>query len=221
MESLGEGKKYTDERIKIIEKNGMISSKDLSKVTGVSVAAISQWMKPWIDKGVLTWCDEKGDEFENIKSLEKAKRSGNAFIRVASFNCLPTPYQLTGDKRWDKDGDLYKQYDLEFDEDNAERVVVFNEGDQLSQESEASSYLFDLAKCQDFGKMNEGVKVLSEKCEFENKKIDTKEEINSSENADDLSDELQKILSFDKDLDVSQKENEQNCSTMPPGILPI
>jgi len=45
VESLGEGKKYTDERIKIIEKYGMISSKDLSKVIGVTGAAISQWMK--------------------------------------------------------------------------------------------------------------------------------------------------------------------------------
>jgi hypothetical protein len=68
-----------------------------------------------VDEGVLTWCDEKGDEFEDTASLEKAKSSGNAFIRVANYNCLPTPYQLTGDKRWDRDGDLYKQYDLEFD----------------------------------------------------------------------------------------------------------
>ncbi len=37
MENLGESKRYTDERIKIIEKSGMISSKDLSKIRGVSV----------------------------------------------------------------------------------------------------------------------------------------------------------------------------------------
>jgi len=220
MESLGEGKKYTDERIKIIEKNGMISSKDLSKVTGVSGAAISQWMKPLVNKGILTWCGESGDEFSDIKSLEKAKRSGKAFIKVAGFSCLPTPYQLTGDKRWDNDGEFYKQYDLEFDEDNAESAV-FNDGNLLSQEPEALSDLFDLAKCQDFGKMNEGVKALSEKCESENKKVDTKEEINSSENANDLFDDFQEILSFDKNLGESQKDNEQNCSTPPPGILTI
>lgn len=221
MESLGEGKKYTDERIKIIEKNGMISSKDLSKVTGVSGAAISQWMKPWVDKGILTWCDEKGGEFENTRSLEKAKRSGSAFIRIAKFNSLPTPYQLTGDKRWDKDGgDLYKQYDLEVDEDCTETAVV-KEGDQLPQESKASSSLFELAECQDFGKMNEGVKVLSEKCEFENEKIDTKGEINSSENVDDLFGDFQEILISDKSLGESQKDNEQNCNTPPPGILTI
>jgi hypothetical protein len=220
VESLGEGKKYTDERIKIIEKYGMISSKDLSKVIGVTGAAISQWMKPLVEKGVLTWCGESGDEFENIKSLEKAKRSGSAFIRAANFNCLPNPYQLTGDKQWDEDGDLYKQYDLEFDEDIAESAV-FNEGDQMLQESKASSSLFDSKKCLDFGKMNEGVKVLSEKCESENKKGDTKEEIKSNVDVADLCDEFQDILLSEKNASESQKDNEQNCSTPPPGILTI
>lgn len=196
MESLGKGKKYTDERIKIIEKNGMISSKDLSKVTGVSVAAISQWMKPLDDEGVLTWCDEKGDEFEDTASLEKAKRLGNAFIRVANYNCLPTPYQLTGDKRWDRDGDFYKQYDLEFDE-NCTETAVINESDALSQESKPPSNSFGLAEYQDFAKMNEGIKVLSEKCETENKKIDTKEEINPSESTDDLTSEFQVIKNYE------------------------
>jgi hypothetical protein len=220
MESLGEGKRYTDERIKIIEKHGMISSKDLSKVTGVSGAAISQWMRPWIDKGVITWCDEKGDEFEDTASLEKAKRSGKAFIRIAALNYLPNPYQLTGDIRWDNDGGLYKQYDLEFNEDNIDSAV-FNDGDQMPQEQEAPSYLFDLEKSQDFGKMNEGVKVLSEKCESENKKVDTKDEIKSNVDVADLCDEFQDILLSEKNASESQKDNEQNCSTPPPGILTI
>jgi len=220
MESLGEGKKYTDERIKIIEKHGMIAPKDLAKVTGVSGAAISQWMKPLVDKGILTWCGESGDEFRDIESLEKAKRSGKAFIKVAGFSCLPTPYQLTGDKRWDEDGDLYKQYDLEFDEDCTESSV-FNEGDQLPQESEAPSYLVDLAKCQDFSKTCEGVKVLSEKCDPENKKIEAKEEINSSESADILFGEFQEILSLDKGLGDSQNSNEQNYGAPPPGVLTV
>ncbi len=89
----------------------------------------------------------------------------------------------------------------------------------MPQEPETPSYLFDLAKCQDFSKMNEGVKALSEKCESENKKVDTKEEINSSENANDLSDELEKILSFDKDLSDIQKGNVQKHDSPPPGIL--
>jgi hypothetical protein len=208
------------ERINIIEKNGKISSKDLSKIIGVSGPAISQWMKPLVDEGVLTWCDEKGGEFEDTASLEKAKRAGNAFIRVANFNCLPTPYLLTGDKRWDKDGDLYKQYDLEFDDDCTE-IVVVSERDVLSQKSEAVSKSSGSAEYQDFSKMNEGVNVLSKKYEAENKKIDTKEEINSSRSTDDLFGEFQDILSSEKNVRESQKGNNQNHSALPPGILPI
>ena len=74
----------------------MIAPKDLAKVTCVSVAAISQWMKPMVEKGVLIWCGESGDEFSDITSLEKAKRSGKAFIKVAGFSCLPTPFELLG-----------------------------------------------------------------------------------------------------------------------------
>jgi hypothetical protein len=34
--------------------------------------------------------------------LEKAKRSGKAFLNVAGGKSLPSPFQLTGDQRWDK-----------------------------------------------------------------------------------------------------------------------
>jgi len=220
MESLGEGKKYTDARIKIIEKNKMISSKDLSKVTGVSGAAISQWMKPLVDEGVLTWCDEKGGEFNDTASLEKAKRSGGAYIRVAYVNSLPTPYQLTGDKRWDKDGDLYIKYDLGFDEDCTE-IVEVNKGDPLPQETEPLSDPFGLAKCQDFGKPCEGVKVLSEKYKPENKKIDTRKEINSIESTDDLLNEFQDILLSEKNVGDYQNDNGRNCDISLYGLLTI
>jgi len=218
MESLGKEKKYTDDRIKIIEKNVMISSKDLSKVTGVSGPAISQWMKPLVDEGVLTWCDEKGNEFEDTASLEKAKRSGGAFIRVRNFNGLPTPYQLTGDKQWDKDGDLYKQYDLEIDEDNIENSV-FNERIALSQKSEAVSNSSGLAEYKDIVKMNEGVNVLSEKCESENEKINTEEGINFNEDTNALFKEFQEVVFVDKDLSDVKKNNGEKHNSRPLGIL--
>ena len=64
----------------------------LSEKTGVSTAAISQWLKPLIEKGVLSWCDEKGHGFKDVADLEKAKRSGRAYLKVAggrlSANCL-------------------------------------------------------------------------------------------------------------------------------------
>ena len=80
MESIGNAKKYTDNRIKIIEENVKVKSKDLAKLIGVTGASISQWMKPLIEKGVLMWVDEADNTFADVESLEKAKRSGKAYI---------------------------------------------------------------------------------------------------------------------------------------------
>jgi predicted HTH transcriptional regulator len=52
-ESIGEGHRYTDDRIRLIEKDGPITPRALSEKTGVSTAAISQWLKPLIEKGVF------------------------------------------------------------------------------------------------------------------------------------------------------------------------
>ena len=112
-ESLGNVKRYTDDRIRMIEKEGMMTPRDLSEKIGVSTAAISQWSKPLIEKGVLTWCDESGAVFGDDLALEKAKRSGKAFLCVAGGKSLPSPFQLTGDPRWDTGGDLYAAYDLQ------------------------------------------------------------------------------------------------------------
>jgi len=64
------------------------------------------------------WVHQKGCAFPDVKSLEKAKRSGKAYIKVANFNCLPTADQLTGDEWWNKDGDLYQKYDLELERES-------------------------------------------------------------------------------------------------------
>ena len=50
--------------------------------------------------------------------LEIAKRSGKAHLFVKGGKSLPSPYQLTGDPRWDEDGEFYKAYDLQLDEGN-------------------------------------------------------------------------------------------------------
>jgi hypothetical protein len=131
MDSIGEGKRYTHERIKIIEKRGMISSKDLAKVTGVSVQAISQWTKPMVEKGILRWVDQEDCVFPDDKSLEKAKRSGKAFIKVADHNRLPTPFELTGEPEWDIEGELYRQYDLGFESIDTD-VLDLDEDEQSS-----------------------------------------------------------------------------------------
>ena len=83
--------------MRLIEKEGQITPRALSKKEGVSTATISQWLKPLIEKGVLSWCDEKGNGFMDVADLEKAKRSGRAYLKVAGGRFLPTVFELTGD----------------------------------------------------------------------------------------------------------------------------
>jgi hypothetical protein len=94
----------------------------LSEKEGVSTAAVSQWLKPFIEKGVLDWCDEKGLEFKDVAELEWAKRSGRAYLKVVGGRFLPTVFELTGDARWDKDGELYLAYDLHLDGEAGEQA---------------------------------------------------------------------------------------------------
>jgi hypothetical protein len=50
--------------------------------------------------------------------LKKAKHSGRAYLKINdAFSAddvtgLPTPFELTGDPRWNEGGDLYRLYDL-------------------------------------------------------------------------------------------------------------
>ena len=58
-ESLGGGK-YSDQRIRIVDKKGPILPKNLAKVENVSGAAITSWSKNWLENGVLIWVDDQG-----------------------------------------------------------------------------------------------------------------------------------------------------------------
>ena len=95
-ESLGEGQRYTDDRILFIDKVGVITPRTLSEKNVVSTAAISQWLKPMIEKRILSWCDENGNGFIEAAELEKAKRSGRAHLTVSGVTRLPTLFELTG-----------------------------------------------------------------------------------------------------------------------------
>jgi hypothetical protein len=149
-ESLGNAKRYTDDRIRLIEKEGMITPRALSEKSEVSTAAISQWSKPLIEKMVLAWWNEKGTEFDDKSALEKAKRLGKAFLCVADGKSLPTPFQLTGDPQWDKGADLYAAYDLHLDD------IVCDE---------------DCHEQGDSDPVDESVKVISEKTNDDIKKM--------------------------------------------------
>jgi hypothetical protein len=161
-ENLGEVKRYTDARIQLIEKAGMMTPRELAETTGVTTAAISQWSKPLIEKGVLTWCDETGAVFSDDLALEKAKRSGKAFLCVAGGKSLPSPFQLTGDPCWDMGGDLYAAYDLQLGDGGGD-------GDQTMAVTE--NIISESVQRCDSDDNQTPVKVLSEKTNVDIKKM--------------------------------------------------
>ena len=87
-----------------------------------------------IEKGVLDWCDEKGLGFKDVADLEKAKRSGRAYLRVSGGKRLPTVFELTGDPGWDKEGELYLAYDLHLDGDAGEQTLYQDEETVVDQD---------------------------------------------------------------------------------------
>ena len=151
---------YTDDRMRIIDKEGQITPRSLSKKESVSTATISQWLKPMIEKGVLDWCDEKGHGFRGVADLEKAKRSGKAYLTVSGGKRLPTVFEITGDVRWDKGGELYLAYDLRLDGVEGEKAYHQDEETVIGQDVIID---FENATSND----NPGVKVLSEKSHAE------------------------------------------------------
>ena len=193
-ESIGEGQRYTDDRIRLIEKDGQMTPRALSEKTGVSTEAISQWLKPLIGKGVLDWCDEKGLGFRDVADLEKSKRSGRAHLKVAGGRFLPTVFELTGDPRWNKDGDLYAAYDLHLDGEAGEQTLYPDEETVVDQD-----LIFDVE--DQTSNEKPCVKVLSEKSHGEVlKMVDDfrkSEQAKGSNGAEsiNLSNELDEILS--------------------------
>ena len=113
-----------------------------------------QTFKKISKEDVLAWCDESGTYFDDVDSLEKAKRSGKAFLCIAKVNTLPSPFDLTGDIRWNKGGDLYETFDLQLDEEDIDLATINNSdtNDEPSTDETA-------------------VKVLSEKTNDEIKKM--------------------------------------------------
>jgi hypothetical protein len=165
-ESLGSAYRYTDDRIQLIEEEGMMTPGNLAVRTKVSTAAISQWLKVKIDKGALAWCDETGGVFDNDLALEKAKRSGKAYLCVTGGKSLPSPFQLTGDPRWDKGGDLYEAFDLGLNDPGALEGCSYKETENIISDGDVDSDFFGGK-----GINKTGDKVLSTKSNDEIKKI--------------------------------------------------
>ena len=128
-----------------------------------------------IGKGVLSWCDEKGHGFMGVADLEKAKRSGRAYLTVSGGERLPTVFELSMDPRWDKGGDLYLAYDLQLDSDEGEQEsyqdeetvvdqdIIFDAEDQTSNDKPAVKVLSEkshsevLKMVDDFKKNQPGI----------------------------------------------------------------
>jgi len=131
----------------------------------------------------------------DVESLEKAKRSGNAYIRINGTIGLPTPYELAGDERWSPGGEMFMKYDLELEDAN-------DAGSWSAPVVEVDSGIDkDSAKIIDFSKMHQtpGVKALSENNAFENKNIGNNggAPANYSEiSLENIYDEFSGILSF-------------------------
>jgi hypothetical protein len=144
-----------------------MTAKRIAEMTGVSVANISQWLNPLVSKGVLTWCDEHSVQFQNVESLEKAKRSGKAYLKINGTFGLPSPFDLTGDERWSPSGELFREYDLELD-DATNQENFGGLGVETALDNEGGQ-----DKIIDFSRIEKtfGVNALSENNDSQNKNI--------------------------------------------------
>ncbi len=205
---------FTDKRIKLIERKEPILPRVLAEVVDITGSALSQWMKPWVDKGVLIWCDEKGIEFSGVETLEKAKRSGKAYIRVSRPNSLPTPYQLTGDERWYEGGEFFRMYDLDLGKSKPDADL--DEDEDLSDTLNTSKDSDHSDNNKDNANSMKGVKPFSGISHKElMKKI--REESAKNKSEPDDSEVMKLVTEFEKYLKNDSYEDQSNNE----GVLAI
>ena len=102
-----------------------------------------------------------------MESLEKAKRSSKAYVRINGTFGLPTPFDITGNEKWSPGGELFREYDLELDDAD-------DSGSWNDTVAEVDSGVDnDSAKIIDFSKMHQalGVKALSGNNGSQNKNV--------------------------------------------------
>ena len=149
-ETLGHQSKEAALRIEFIRENGPVQYGTLTSEWGVSKSALTGWVRGKLYDGVLTWCDDDGAEFADEAALKKAKHSGRAYLKINdSYNAddvtgLPTPFELTGDPRWNEGGELYRLYDLALDRrqiienTGSDEVLAHESNDEPAEESRRS-----------------------------------------------------------------------------------
>ena len=101
--------------------------------------------------------------------MNKARRSGKGYVKIGdSYTSvdtigLPTPFVLTGDPKWDVDGEHYQMYDLELECDDAgDNGDMDGDKDSVgSLNTSDDSYSVDNIKNNDDS--GKGVKLLSKR----------------------------------------------------------
>jgi DNA primase catalytic core len=164
-ENLGALDEKTGKYMEVIKENGRITPGNLAKKRGVK--NVSGWTTKNVAAGRIQWCREDGSLFKDEDELDKAKRSGMAFLKIAenytheTITGLPTPFDLTGDPRWDEGGELLKLYDLELEKQTAVcSVLGVNEVlNGVLNTPEEKEFVENI---QESSIENDGVKVLSE-----------------------------------------------------------
>jgi DNA-binding transcriptional regulator YiaG len=128
-ENMGAQDKKTEKYLEAIRGKEKLTPGNLAKMFGVSGAAVSSWVGKRIRTGMIEWVDETGYHFIDDKALETAKRKGIAYLKISdtyqneTVKGLPTPFDLTGDPRWNEGGDLLQLYDLELEKRTALSTV--------------------------------------------------------------------------------------------------
>jgi hypothetical protein len=120
----------TERRLDFIVKQGLVQFKSLTAEWNLSKGAVSGLVKSLVEKGILIWCDREGKEFDNNAELNKAKRSGSAYIKANEhydFFGLPTPFEVTGDSRWGKGGEMLELYDLKLNARDMDEIEGYEE----------------------------------------------------------------------------------------------
>lgn len=124
-ESMGEKNPKTKKWLEYIDKEGKVSHKSLGQNFGVASGTVTDWIKKMVKDNSIIWCDADGFQFADDNALKKAKPAGKAFLRISNvyqkmdIKKLPSPFELTGNTEWDKEGKLYQLYDLHLDKKEA------------------------------------------------------------------------------------------------------
>jgi hypothetical protein len=117
------------------------------------------------------------------------------------FDDVPTPFELTGDKSWDVDGELFKIYDLEFGNDRVDDEILNSNSEENIASHDGSESATDMVETKKDKSDGEAVKVLSGKARVKNEIEKIKRRIPDAKDdviAKELFTEFEPILSQEK-----------------------